>query len=40
MLPLVLLLDSSNDEVRRNSTKAVTVVAIDTATAEEICRLG
>lgn len=40
MQSLVLLLDSSSDEVRRNSTKAITVLTEDMPTAEEICRLG
>ncbi|XP_064608678.1 LOW QUALITY PROTEIN: armadillo repeat-containing protein 3-like [Liolophura sinensis] len=38
--PLVALLTSCDDEVRRNSAWAVSVCAVDEPTAAEICRLG
>lgn len=38
--PLVNLLQSGNDEVRRNAAWAITVTGVDEQTASEICRLG
>ncbi|XP_052795764.1 armadillo repeat-containing protein 3-like isoform X3 [Mya arenaria] len=38
--PLIGLLSSGNDEVRRNAAWAVTVCAVDEPTATEICKLG
>ena len=38
--PLVALLQSGNDEVRRNAAWAVTVAGVDEPTATEICKLG
>ena len=38
--PLIALLRSCNDEVRRNAAWAVTVCAVDEPTAIEICKLG
>ncbi|XP_052278834.1 armadillo repeat-containing protein 3-like isoform X2 [Dreissena polymorpha] len=38
--PLIGLLRSGNDEVRRNAAWAITVCAVDEPTAAEICKLG
>lgn len=38
--PLVMLLNSGNDEVRRNAAWAITVAGVDEPTATEICKLG
>ncbi|XP_060595382.1 armadillo repeat-containing protein 3-like isoform X3 [Ruditapes philippinarum] len=40
LTPLVALLRSGNDEVRRNAAWAITVCAVDEPTATEICKLG
>ncbi|KAK3599496.1 hypothetical protein CHS0354_006630 [Potamilus streckersoni] len=40
LLPLVDLLRSGNDEVRRNACWALTVCAVDEPTAVEICKLN
>lgn len=40
LTPLVALLRSGNDEVRRNAAWAITVCAVDEPTAIEICKLG
>ncbi|KAL3878968.1 hypothetical protein ACJMK2_031290 [Sinanodonta woodiana] len=40
LLPLVDLLRSGNDEVRRNACWAITVCAVDEPTAVEICKLN
>ncbi|XP_071087900.1 armadillo repeat-containing protein 3-like isoform X1 [Haliotis cracherodii] len=38
--PLIVLLHSGNDEVRRNTSWAITVCGVDEPTATEICKLG
>lgn len=37
---LITLLHSGNDEVRRNSSWAIAVCAVDEQTASEVCKLG
>ena len=37
---LIALLHSGTDEVRRNSSWALAVCAVDEQTASEVCRLG
>lgn len=40
LAPLVGLLRSGTDEVRRNASWAITVCAVDEPTAIELCKLG
>lgn len=40
LTPLIGLLRSGNDEVRRNAAWAITVCAVDEPTAKEICKSG
>ena len=40
LAPLIGLLRSGNDEVRRNAAWAITVCAVDEPTATEICKSG
>ena len=38
--PIVMLLHSGNDEVRRNAAWAITVTGVDDIVSIEICKLG